>query len=346
MGTSTKPSRKPLKSSTDGKVTDDSLPQLSHAGKKLLKRILNESHRTNTLPSGSKILIALSGGPDSTALLRLLVALRAKLSLTIAAAHVNYGLRGIDSERDETAVIRLCKKHDIPLSVLRPKGMIGKNEEALRDVRYRFFEEERKRIGFGLVATAHTKDDQAETVIMRLLRGAGATGLSAMRPKRDHIIRPLLCIRKGDLIEFLKGERLPFRLDKTNRNPAIFRNRIRQKLLPLLERDYQPNIVEILSQTADILSESGEINRSQLLFSVQGKITFSRSEFLELSDATQSDELRRLFQIVSGTRKNPSVAFTREAKKLIGSPKGKVRRYESLQLKIEARGDTVVMIRT
>jgi tRNA(Ile)-lysidine synthetase-like protein len=207
----------------------DAKERLSHAGRKLLKRIIDESDRTNSIPKGKGVLIAFSGGPDSTALFRILVALRKKFSLRLAAAHVNYRIRGDDSEEDERAVTSFCKAYDIPLFVLRPKRMVGKNEEALRDIRYDFLEKTRKRIAFDAIATAHTQDDQAETVLMRLLRGAGTTGLSGMRPKHGHIIRPLLHIRKNDLISFLNEESVPFRTDKTNQDTRILRNRIRGK---------------------------------------------------------------------------------------------------------------------
>lgn len=274
------------------------------------------------------------------------MALKEKLSLGLAAAHVNYGLRGIDSEKDEATVVQLCKKHSIPLSVLRPKGMIGKNEEVLRDVRYHFFEKTRDAIGFDLIATAHTEDDQAETVLLRLLRGAGPEGLSGMRPKSGRLIRPLLQIPKHDLVSFLKEERIPFRIDKTNRDTGIFRNRIRNKLLPLLEREYQPNIRKILARTAEnILPPHTKGKYSDFPVSISGNISFSRNAFLALQDDVRSDTIRNLFRLISGTEKNPSSAFVREVKKLVESRKNKVQRFESGQLKIEARGDTVVMIR-
>jgi tRNA(Ile)-lysidine synthase len=323
----------------------DAKERLSHAGRKLLKRIIDESDRTNSIPKGKGVLIAFSGGPDSTALFRILVALRKKFSLRLAAAHVNYRIRGDDSEEDERAVTSFCKAYDIPLFVLRPKRMVGKNEEALRDIRYDFLEKTRKRIAFDAIATAHTQDDQAETVLMRLLRGAGTTGLSGMRPKHGHIIRPLLHIRKNDLISFLNEESVPFRTDKTNQDTRILRNRIRGKLLPLLEKEYQPNIRKILANTAAVFSAKNGACHAELPIVIRGSIAFRRDTFLSLPESAQSDELRRLFRLVSGTGKNPGTSFIREVKKLIESPKNKIRRFESGQLKIEARGDTVVMIR-
>lgn len=279
-------------------------------------------------------------------MLRILVALQEKFSFKLAAAHVNYRIRGNDSEKDERVATELCRTYGIPLFILHPENMAGKNEEELRDIRYDFFEKTRREIGFDSIATAHTQDDQVETVLMRLIRGSGATGLSGMRPKRGRIIRPLLHIRKNDLVSFLKEEETPFRIDRTNRDTRILRNRIRGKLLPLLEKEYQPNIRKILANTAIIFSERSGSDRPELPVVIRGSVTFSRNDFLSLPESAQSDELRRLFRLVSGTGKNPNGAFVRETKKLIGSPKGKVRRFETGQLKIEARGDTVVMIKT
>lgn len=325
---------------------DDPHRNLSSAvGRKLLKRMANRRDFELLLPYGAKILVGFSGGPDSTALLRVLIALCDRFGFRIAAAHVNYRLRGEDSEKDERFVARFCKRYGIPLYTFHPKNAVGKNEEWLRDVRYRFFERTRKRTGFDRIATAHTKDDQAETVLLRLLRGAGADGLSGIRPMNGHIIRPLLHIRKDDLVSFLKEERIAFRVDRTNGDTSIIRNRIRHKLLPLLERDYQQNIRNILARTADTFSGHTRSEQPRLPIAVPNGIGFSRSDFLSLTDSARSDELRYLYRLVSGTHLAPSAAFIREAKKVIESEKGKVRKFESGQLKIEARGDKVVMIR-
>lgn len=263
---------------------------------------------------------------------------------------MNYRLRGKDSDGDEAFVRTLCEHHDVQLFVSRPKNTFGKNEEALRDMRYRFFESVRERMGFDRVATAHTEDDQAETVLIRLLRGSGMTGLSAIRPKNGLIIRPLIGISKKDILRFLKEEDISFRLDKTNRDTRILRNRIRHELIPLLEKKYQPGVKSILARTALVLAEESEKQgafRAHLSTTpVTGGVSFSRKRFLSLPERDRSDELRRLFREVSEAGKNPSQSFVKELKKMLQSSKNKIQRISIKGLKVEAKGDTVVMIKS
>ncbi len=262
---------------------------------------------------------------------------------------MNYRLRGKDSDGDEAFVRALCEHHDVPIFVSHPKNTAGRNEEALRDMRYRFFESVRKKLGFDLIATAHTEDDQAETVLMRLLRGSGMTGLGAIRPKNGLIIRPLIGISKDDILRFLHEEGIGFRIDKTNRDTGILRNRIRHELIPLLEKKYQPGVRGILARTALILAEESEGKgtlRSPLPATpIPGGVSFSRKRFLSLPERDRSRELRRLFRDVSGTGKNPSEAFVKELKKMLRSTKNKIQTIRTGQLKAEAKGDTVVMIK-
>lgn len=263
---------------------------------------------------------------------------------------MNYRLRGKDSDTDEEFVRALCARHDIPIFVSHPKNTVGRNEEALRDMRYRFFEAVRKKLRFDLIATAHTEDDQAETVLMRLLRGSGMTGLGAIRPKNGFIIRPLIGIPKEDILRFLREESIGFRLDKTNRDTGILRNRIRHELIPLLEKKYQPGVKSILARTALVLAEESEEKeklRSPFpTIPVPGGVSFSRKHLLSLPERDQSGELRRLFREVSGTGKNPSEAFVKELKKMLRSTKNKTQTIRTGQLKAQAKGDTVVMIKS
>lgn len=262
---------------------------------------------------------------------------------------MNYRLRGKDSDKDEEFVRALCGRHDIPIFVSRPKNTVGRNEEALRDMRYHFFESVREKLGFDLIATAHTEDDQAETVLMRLLRGSGMTGLSAIRPKNGPIIRPLIGISKADILRFLREENIGFRLDKTNWDTDILRNRIRHELIPLLEKKYQQGVKGILARTALVLAEESEgkeaLRSSLPATPVTSGISFSRKRFLSLPERDQSGELRRLFREVSGTGKNPSQSFVKELKKMLRSSKNKIQTISTRQLKTEAKGDTVVMIK-
>jgi tRNA(Ile)-lysidine synthase len=340
------PSDKPRKSSSLIRKSSD-FHVSSVFGKRFVKRILNNSNRAEIIRKNDRILLAFSGGPDSTALFHVLLSLRKNFGIRFSCAHVNYRLRKNDSDLDEVLVRKYCEAHSVPLHVFHPKDMTGKNEESLRTVRYRFFEKISQENKLDVIATAHTRDDQAETVLLRLLRGSGPSGLGAIRTKRDGIIRPFLGTSKNDILRFLEEERLGFRKDKSNDDTRILRNRIRHRLIPLLESDYQPNVREMLARTAETFSkESDKEDRHTLRFTIEGSVTFSRKSFLSLTESGRSEELRRLYRAISHIGKNPGAAFVREAERLIASPKGKIRRFESLQLKIEARGDTVVMMRT
>jgi tRNA(Ile)-lysidine synthase TilS/MesJ len=227
--------------------------------------------------------------------------------------------------------------------------MKSMNEERLREVRYRFFGKIREQKGFDTIAIAHTEDDQAETVLIRLLRGTGRDGISGMRPKNGFLIRPFLEITKVDILGFLSAEGITYGEDATNLDRTILRNRIRHELLPLLEREYRPGIRKTLARTAlffaeSIPEESSAANTLQIETILNG-YSFSVSEFCKLNDFNQSSELRRLYLIACETGKYPEASFVREAKKCILSVKGKVRTYESKRLKIVVKGDRVAILR-
>lgn len=200
--------------------------------------------------------VAVSGGADSVALLH---ALRQLLpDRPLAAVHLNHRLRESDSDLDEDFVRGLARDLDIGLFVRREDvaqtaTSSGRNiEETGRRCRYRYFRELIKRGACDVVATAHTRSDQAETVLFRLLRGSGGNGLSAIWPfRRPGIVRPMLDVSRSEVLEYLRGAGLSWREDATNTDPAFARNRLRHSLLPLLERDWNPNIEGVLSNTGD-----------------------------------------------------------------------------------------------
>lgn len=232
----------------------------THTGLVFVRRFQNVLAKNSLLPRGSKIIVAISGGPDSMALLALLVRLREKHGFTLRGAHVNYSLRGRDSERDEALVRKACKTWSIPLSVIRPKTKPESNiEERLRATRYQFFERTRRRYRFDTIVTAHTMDDVAETVLLNLIRGAGQRGLSPFQRSLPAVSRPFIFFKKQTILVFLKQESIPFRIDRSNRSPRFTRNRIRHELLPLLET-FNPSVVETLAKTATIIGENEQKN--------------------------------------------------------------------------------------
>ena len=194
------------------------------------------------LESGAHIVCAVSGGADSVAMLHVLHTLRQELSLTLSAAHYNHHLRGAESDRDEAFVRALCRQLDIPLTVSGGDvrayaAQSGRSvEEAARSLRYAFLE------GLGpTVATAHTADDNLETVLLNLVRGTSLRGLCGIPPRRDGIIRPMLCVTRAEIDAYLRENGLAHVEDSTNAQPDALRNRIRMGVVPLL-REENPSI--------------------------------------------------------------------------------------------------------
>ena len=210
---------------------------------------------------GARIVVAVSGGLDSVALLHVLITLRADWKLTLHLAHLDHGLRDV-SAQDAEFVRGLGVRWRIPTTIeRRDVGAICAQEgwsleDGARRIRYQFLLETAHRQRANRIALGHTADDQAETVLMRLVRGTGLLGLSAMPMTRalDRdvcIVRPLLEVWRRDLAAMVKRERVAYREDATNSDPRFVRNRIRHELLPLLEEHYNPNVKSALTQLAE-----------------------------------------------------------------------------------------------
>lgn len=203
------------------------------------------------LSPGDKVIAAVSGGADSVAMLFALYLLRDELGITLEAAHFNHHLRGAESDRDEAFVTDFCGRYDIPLHLGSGRIVPGKKglEAAARDARYAFL----RRLP-GKVATAHTTDDNAETVLMRLIRGTGLKGLGAIAPVSGNVIRPMLTVARDDVEAFLEEYALPHVEDSSNGTDDFLRNRIRHGILPLMRAE-NPRIGENLSAMALLLRQ-------------------------------------------------------------------------------------------
>ena len=209
---------------------------------------------------GKRILLALSGGADSVALLHALVAVRPKFHYELTAAHLNHALRGAESDRDEAFVRDLCGRIGVQLTVERARGLDrsrGNLEARARLARHRFLDAAAKRVGADYIALAHQADDQAETALMRLLRGAGVTGLGAMAEAGNgKVIRPLLAVRRSAILKYLKEIDAAFVEDSTNACLKHDRNRVRHRLMPLLETEFAPGLsgrlVELAAEMRDV----------------------------------------------------------------------------------------------
>lgn len=277
-------------------------------------------------------MVGLSGGSDSVALLHLLVQLRSSWGLKLYAIHVDHQLR-LESSRDAEWVRALAKQFDLPIfierqDVRRRCRQAGWSlEDGARRIRYQCFLEAATRYSTSVIALAHTADDQAETVLMRLLRGSGLTGLGGIPIKRlltepstnrdnewpDHsqgmwVVRPLLHVWRRQLLDYLSQEGLAYREDASNRDLRFVRNRIRHQLLPILERDYNPNVKVALTQLAEqcrcdsnYLQESAQRQWKRLIVSANLEhVCFSLKRFARQGKALQRQLVRQMIQRLQG----------------------------------------------
>ncbi|WP_124726325.1 tRNA lysidine(34) synthetase TilS [Staphylospora marina] len=234
----------------------------------LISKIREELETGRLVGKGDRVLCAVSGGPDSTALLQVMWELREEGGFSVGAVHVNHRLRGEESEEDARFVKRFCLERKIPVIVLQAdvagelKARGGNRQDVARKWRYRLFREAAKRWNANVLALAHHADDQAETVLMRMLRGAGPGGLTGMekvrRWKGIRLIRPLLGCSKEELEAFCRERNIRPRLDSSNESLVYTRNYVRHKIMPVLE-SVNPRVKRALNQLADILREEERV---------------------------------------------------------------------------------------
>ena len=221
--------------------------------------------RYGLLSAGERVLVAVSGGPDSMALLYVLARELNELKLGLHVGHVNHGLRGAESDGDEAYVRRVARRLELPLlsarvDVRSAVKQIGAGlEDAARTLRLEALQEMRRQAGAAAIALGHTADDRAETLLLNLLRGAGARGLSAMRPRRDAVIRPLILARRQETLAYCRRLGLRPRRDSSNLSATFARNRVRHEALPLLSDVAGRDVVPVLCRTAEVLAGDEEL---------------------------------------------------------------------------------------
>lgn len=227
----------------------------------MLDRVRKTIRTHRMLQRGDHVLVGVSGGADSVALLSVLQRLAPSCGVRLSAAHFNHGTRAGESDRDEAFVRALCRARGIPLltgalgAARRPAGLSV--EDFLRRRRYAFLERARRQAGADRIALGHQRGDQAETVLMHIIRGSGLGGLAGIAPVRDggRLIRPLIECSPREIVEYCRREGLPFVTDSSNADERFLRNRIRRSLLPELERGFNPAIVDSLCRLAEVVRQ-------------------------------------------------------------------------------------------
>jgi tRNA(Ile)-lysidine synthase len=281
---------------------------VSEVAKELATKLREELKKLG-LRAGERLGVAVSGGADSVALLRLMLELRESLGIVVCVVHFNHGLRGKASDADEQFVAKLAKSHKLEVFVAREDiGAKAKRErsnleDAGRRARVAFFDELVKNGRVSRVAVAHTADDQAETVLAHILRGTGLAGLAGIHAESGVVIRPLLKVRRGDLRVYLRTKRQTWREDKSNKDTERTRARIRHELMPLLEKRFQCATVEHLCQLAELAREDelyleGQAHAWEKAYVQFTERSAAQLPLLEFSEQTRAIKTRAIRRIV------------------------------------------------
>ncbi len=284
----------------------------------MIERIENYIIKNNLIEDGENIIVGFSGGPDSVLLLYALNKLKAKHGYSLIAVHINHMIRDEEAKRDEEFAVDFsqslgirCITRSIPVIDIAKRDKISV-EDAGRKVRYGTFNEIlEEEFSKGIITVGHHKNDDAETIMLNLIRGAGTSGITGIINKNQNIVRPLLDISKKEIIEYLRENKLPFVEDKTNYEEDYVRNKIRNVLIPYIERELNPNFIDSLSRMATILSEEDKFLESYIkslnLIQWDGKdIKIDISKFLDLSLAIQRRIILEAYGQLNGNKKDIS----------------------------------------
>ncbi|WP_051635202.1 tRNA lysidine(34) synthetase TilS [Selenomonas sp. ND2010] len=298
----------------------------------MMEKVERFCQQHNLLPQGAGILVACSGGADSLALLMLLWQLRGRYQLRVVAAHYEHGIRGVESQEDAAFVQSFCQLHGIPFrlghgDVPAYAAETGLSlETAARKLRYLFLENIRQELSLEFLAVAHHADDQAETVLMRVLRGTGPAGLAAMRPKSGedgHILRPLLGVTKQEIRQWCAKMHLSPREDSTNQQLDCTRNLLRLRTIPNLQREYNPELSKALCQLAEVAAAENDYIKAQVdavwkspMVEWQNGVTLLVKHFAQLPLALQRGAVRKYWHCLTGSGCDLSFVQAEEVRRL------------------------------
>ena len=317
-------------------------------GPDMLRQVRRTLLRYGMVGSGDTVVVGVSGGLDSVSLLDVLTRLQAEYRLNLLVAHVDHGLRRVEGERELHFVEALASRYGVPFEVCRigPSSYSrGTNIQArARRLRYQFFEEVARKWGAQKIATAHHQDDQTETLLMQLLRGTG--GLRGIRPVREgRYIRPLIEIRREEIDAYAGRLDLPFCEDSSNRKRTYLRNRIRQDLIPWIQREVNPSFSEALLHLASILNEDMEclhamaesaLEQATSPTHAEGEVTLRRDLLERMPRAIQRRVLRQAYKRLEGSTRSLSFVHLEGVCVALGTRAGRVHKAFSLPRGIRA----------
>jgi len=302
----------------------------------LINKIKFTIKKHNMLERNDSVLAGISGGPDSVTLLHVLCGLKKEYALNIIIAHLDHKFRGDESVCDRKFCEDLAKKYNLEIvwdeidvpKIAKEKGISP--EEAARFERYDFFKRVAKEKLISKIAVGHTRDDQAETVLMRMIRGAGMKGLGGISPVKDihgyKIIRPLIEVSRKEVEDFIAENDLKFRKDSSNEKTVFTRNKVRLELIPLLEKDFNPNIKEVLANMAENLQIEDEFlakygNRKFKSMSKirQEEISIDLKKFKKQPEAVRKRILRAALKELKGDLRRFTYQHWKEMEELINN---------------------------
>jgi len=318
--------------------------------KNFLKKLQNFIFQEKLLEQGDKVLVGVSGGPDSIGLVLALSLLKEKYNLDLSLVHINYHQRSDASDGDQKFVEDFAKNQDLSLKVFDyVQEERGNQEELMRNFRYRCFEEARGDLNFDKIAVAHTEDDQVETFLMNLLRGSGLQGLTGMKARRDSLIRPFLGVSKSDILNFLKENKQEFRIDETNLKTDFTRNKVRLELIPYLEKEFNSNLKKGLGKLTNNLQDENELNDyfinqvfEDLIEKKDEKVIWNILKLKKLPIGGQKRLFRKIILDLKGDLRDISSNNFIEFKKIIDSSKSKKQTMKIGKVTLEKSGDRAI----
>ena len=262
-------------------------------------KVIDTIKRYNLIQSGDKLVLGVSGGPDSISMLNILNEIKEEWQFQIYVAHINHMIRK-EADDDEIYVQQYCEKNNIQFFVKRVNVQEIANiqkmgtEEAGRNIRYEFFEEVLQKVGANKIAIAHNKNDKIETIVMNLLRGSGISGLKGIEPIREQrIIRPLIECERQEIEQYCAQYKLDPRIDKTNFENDYTRNKIRNIVIPYIKNEFNPNIIETMDRLSQVATEESNYIELQVE-KIYQKLLIERSQnqiILKLKEFNQQEKV-------------------------------------------------------